>query len=159
MQILVLSDSHGNVSNMIRAVELVQPQKILHLGDCWRDGVQLHEAFPDIPFEQVPGNCDYQPDEPTEKLLTEGGLRILMCHGHTYHVKSSLLTAGCAAAEKELDLFLFGHTHCPYWDLRGRTQFLNPGSIGASWSAPTYGLVRIERGVLTASVQRLEAQK
>ena len=42
MKILVLSDSHGNLSNMIRAVRLTQPRLILHLGDCWRDGEKLH---------------------------------------------------------------------------------------------------------------------
>ena len=58
MKILVLSDSHGNLSNMVRAVDQSAPRMILHLGDCWRDGEKLHELFPDIPFEQVPGNCD-----------------------------------------------------------------------------------------------------
>ena len=32
MRILVLSDSHGNVENMARCVELTQPNAILHLG-------------------------------------------------------------------------------------------------------------------------------
>ena len=34
MRILVLSDSHGNVENMIRCVDLAEPGAILHLGDC-----------------------------------------------------------------------------------------------------------------------------
>ena len=38
MDILVLSDSHGAVAPMVRAVELAKPDLILHLGDCWRDG-------------------------------------------------------------------------------------------------------------------------
>ena len=33
MKILVLSDSHGNMENMVRAVDLTQPRLILHLGD------------------------------------------------------------------------------------------------------------------------------
>jgi len=37
MNILVLSDSHGNISNMEEAVEREKPDMILHLGDCWRD--------------------------------------------------------------------------------------------------------------------------
>ena len=37
MRILVLSDSHGCVDPMQQCVELVQPQAILHLGDCARD--------------------------------------------------------------------------------------------------------------------------
>ena len=45
MKLLVVSDSHGNMENMVRAVELVQPRMILHLGDCWRDGEALHRLF------------------------------------------------------------------------------------------------------------------
>ena len=33
-KVLVLSDSHGNVGNMIRAVKREEPDMILHLGDC-----------------------------------------------------------------------------------------------------------------------------
>lgn len=104
MDILVLSDSHGAVAPMVRAMELARPDLILHLGDCWRDGERLRDRFPDIPLEQVPGNCDFLSDAPTEQLLVLGGKRILMCHGHTYRVKTSLLLAGFAAEEQQLDL-------------------------------------------------------
>ena len=46
MRILVLSDSHGNVDNMARAVELTAPDRVLHLGDCWRDAEDLRDLFP-----------------------------------------------------------------------------------------------------------------
>ena len=69
MKILVLSDSHGAVSPMEQAVEQTSPDLILHLGDCWRDGERLHDRFPSIPLEQVPGNCDFRPTEPAERLL------------------------------------------------------------------------------------------
>ena len=149
MKILVLSDSHGNLSNMIRAVQAESPRMILHLGDCWRDGEQLHDRFPDIPFCQVPGNCDYRSFEPAEQLLVLENQRILLCHGHTYGVKQSLLSAGYTAEEQDLDLFLFGHTHKPFVDKRGKTMFLNPGSIG-DFFRPCYGIVTIENGRLDA---------
>jgi len=44
---------------MERCVERVQPQVILHLGDCVRDAQRLEERYPDIPLLGVPGNCDY----------------------------------------------------------------------------------------------------
>ena len=43
MKYLVLSDSHGNVDNMVRAVEREKPDGIIHLGDCWRDAEEQHE--------------------------------------------------------------------------------------------------------------------
>ena len=150
MKVLVLSDSHGNIFNMIQAVELEAPRMVFHLGDCWRDGERLHDRFPELPFEQVYGNCDYfRGSWEAEKLLCLGDKRVLLCHGHTYGVKQSLLTAGLAAEEKDLDLFLFGHTHKPLVDMRGKTLFLNPGSIG-DYARPTYGVVTLENGKLDA---------
>jgi putative phosphoesterase len=147
MKILVLSDSHGRISPMEQAVEQTSPDLIFHLGDCWKDAESLHARLPDIPMEQVPGNCDIRPADPAEKLLILSGKRILLCHGNTYGVKQSLISAGYAADEKALDLFLFGHTHKPFVDKRGNCLFLNPGSIG---DAPrlSYGVVTIEDGVL-----------
>ena len=147
MKILVLSDSHGNLTNMTEAVTRSMPRMIFHLGDCWRDAEKLHDLFPDIPMEQVPGNCDFRPSEPAERLLCLEDKRILLCHGHTYGVKQSLLNAGYAAEEQALDLFLFGHTHRPLVDKRGRTLFLNPGSIG-DYVRPSYAVVTILNGKL-----------
>ena len=106
MNILVLSDSHGNISNMEEAVEREKPDMILHLGDCWRDAERLAERYPDIPMEHVPGNCDCRPEEPAEKLLFLGDCRVLICHGHTCGVKTSLLTAGLKAEQDHLDAYL-----------------------------------------------------
>ena len=50
MRILVLSDSHGNVDNMARAVELTAPDRVLHLGDCQRDLTALRGRFPALPI-------------------------------------------------------------------------------------------------------------
>ena len=155
MTVLVLSDSHGDVEAMSRAVEKTSPDLIVHLGDCWRDAEELRMLFPRIPMEQVPGNCDFRPGEAAEKLLFWGNLRVLLCHGHTYGVKSSLMAAGYAAEEKSLDLFLFGHTHRPLCDWRGKTTFFNPGSIGKGLH-PTYGVIRVENGRIDSRILPLE---
>ena len=93
MKLLILSDSHGNIDNMARTVELIQPRHILHLGDCLRDAQALHERYPDIPMDTVPGNCDWGSFDTPERLLEFDGVRVLMMHGHTRNVKSSPLAA------------------------------------------------------------------
>lgn len=157
MKILILSDSHGNLINMERAVEHSSPCMIFHLGDCWQDGARLHDRFPHIPFEQVPGNCDFRPGEPSEKILSLENKRILLCHGHTYGVKQSLLQAGFAAESEDLDLFLYGHTHRPAVDQRGKTLFLNPGSIGDP-RTPSYAIATILNGQLMGRTVLLERE-
>lgn len=148
MKILVLSDSHGNVDNMVRSVEQTTPDMILHLGDVMRDGEKLHGFFPAIPFEQVPGNCDYAAFDNPEKLLFLEDKRVLMCHGHTLHVKEGLLTAMYAAMEQKADVFLFGHTHRIFSETRSGVAMLNPGSIGDS-RYPTYGILEISKGKIS----------
>ena len=128
MKILVLSDSHGNLDNMVRAVETVQPRLIIHLGDCWGDALRLQKRFPNIPMEQVPGNCDYRSMEEPERLLFLEDKRVLICHGHT---------------------------HRPLVDMRGKTLFINPGSIG-DYFHPFYAVVTIENGKVDGHTWPLE---
>ena len=110
MRILVLSDSHGNVDNMARAVELTAPDRVLHLGDCQRDLTALRARFPALPMEGVPGNCDWGSCDQPERLLEIGGVRIFALHGHTRNVKSSPMAAMYAAKEYGAQVLLFGHT-------------------------------------------------
>ena len=99
-------------------------------------------------------DCDYRPGEPEEETLLIGGLRILLCHGHRFGVKQSLLQAGYTAEERDLDCFLFGHTHQPFHDRRGKCTFLNPGSIGAFHGA-SFAVLDIGDGRLSARLYRL----
>ena len=116
MEILVLSDSHGKVDHMVRAVEQFHPRQVLHLGDCVRDAQALERQFPQLPVTMVPGNCDWGQTGEPERLLEIEGVRILMLHGHTRHVKSSPMAAVYAAREYGADVLLFGHTHVPLVD-------------------------------------------
>jgi hypothetical protein len=144
-KILVLSDSHGNIQNMIYAVKQTRPDMIFHLGDCWSDAEQLHRKFKNIPMEHVPGNCDCTL-EPPERILYIEGKKILLCHGHAYNVKMGLLSLEYAAKEKEVDLALFGHTHRVFYDLHNGIGMFNPGSIGAPGFGipPSYGILTLD---------------
>ena len=145
MTVLVLSDSHGNVDNMIRAVERVQPHRVLHLGDCQRDLAALQAQFPDIPMEGVPGNCDWGSCGQPEQLIELGGVRIFMLHGHPRNVKNSPMAAMYAAKEYGAQVLLFGHTHVPLVDNDGSLLTLNPGAAGDRLR-PTCGVLTIENG-------------
>ena len=89
LKLVLFSDSHGNVANMADVVRLEHPDRVLHMGDLARDAEELARQFPDIPVTYVPGNCDgRRPDLPDERRFTLEGCKILMTHGHTYHVKA-----------------------------------------------------------------------
>ena len=135
MKYLVLSDSHGNVDNMVRAVELVKPHGIIHLGDGWRDVEELRQLYPRLPLEQVPGNCDFGRFEALERVLILDDHRVL---------------------EMNADILLFGHTHVPLVDAASRPMMMNPGSIGDP-RRPTYGVLEFRDGQIYPSVFRLDA--
>lgn len=143
--ILVLSDSHGNLNNMILAVKRMKPDSIIHLGDCWSDAVRLRKKFPRIPMEQVPGNCDGEHGF-LERILEVEGKRILLCHGHTRNVKAGLLNLEMAAQEQNADMVLFGHTHRAFYDRHNGQILLNPGSIGDPrfGNPPSFGTLVID---------------
>lgn len=158
MQVLVVSDSHGRVDNMIRAVERVQPDYVLHLGDCQRDLEKLRREFPELPMEGVPGNCDWGSYDQPERLIELGGVRILMLHGHTRNVKSSPMAAMYAAREYGAQVLLFGHTHRPLVDNDGTLLTLNPGAAG-DWEHPTCGVLTIENGKADVKTVSLGMEK
>lgn len=145
MNVLVVSDSHGKVDKLIQAVEQVHPGYVLHLGDCQRDLEKLRQAFPMLPMEGVPGNCDYGSFDQPERLIELGGVRILMLHGHTRGVKSDVMRAVWAARECGAQVLLFGHTHRALVDNDGALLVLNPGAAGDPLH-PTCGILTIENG-------------
>ena len=132
------------------------PDAVLFLGDGLRD---LDAGdFPHSTLFAVQGNCDMTPRMAdgaaveSELLLSFEGYRLLLAHGHRYHVKSGmgaiLSRALCAGA----DLVLFGHTHMPVCEripegtvvggveISRPIYLFNPGSLGQGGSFGTLSL-------------------
>ena len=143
MKVLVFSDSHGFVSEMENAVFRHTPDYIIHLGDYVSDVLMLRETFPRIPFSFVKGNCDFSSPEPTEQLLTLGGVPMLLTHGHRYDVKMGYDRLLYAAEENKVKLVLFGHTHYQTIIDEAGVVLFNPGSIR---DYAEYGLLELSNG-------------
>ena len=117
MRFLVCSDSHGRVSSLIDMLERAHTRRfpadaVFFLGDGLRDLAYLSDAG--LPIFRVAGNCDlFRTDAPDEELLTFDGYRILLTHGDRYSVKSGEERLIAAAAGKNADIVLYGHTHVP----------------------------------------------
>ena len=138
MKLVLFSDSPGNVANMADVVRLEHPDRVLHMGDLARDAEELARQFPDIPVTYVPGNCDgRRPDLPDERCFTLEGCKILMTHGHTYHVKMGPGAAIRAAREAGAGLLCFGHTHEALCEFQNGLGSSTPAPPGAWFSPPT----------------------
>ncbi|MBQ2248865.1 MAG: YfcE family phosphodiesterase [Clostridia bacterium] len=148
MELLVISDAHGNRAAICEALrrQVRPPDALLFLGDGLRD-------LPDLPdgrtaLYAVAGNCDgYLPfftegEEREICLLSLGEHRLLLTHGHRFGVKSGCGALLAYAAQEGADIVLYGHTHLPHAEVipagtalgglvTERPIYLfNPGSIG-----------------------------
>jgi len=148
LKLLVFSDSHGEIRYMRQALERERPDRVLHLGDVTRDADRLRTLFPDMPMEQVRGNCDLSGDYPEQRELLLGGRRLWMLHGHAYRVKLGLGALLSEARARGVDAVFFGHTHQPTCFLDGQLWVMNPGSC-RGYPYPTCGIVELENGVMS----------
>lgn len=131
MKAAVFSDTHGSTALMVEAVRRTRPDVLIHLGDYERDAEVLRREFPEIPLYSVCGNCDFAPLSPLADIVPLGGVKALICHGHTYAVEyNSIDRLVYAAQEREARLALFGHTHMPYNGEAGGVRVVNPGTAG-----------------------------
>lgn len=150
MLLAVFSDSHGNTERMTSVLRRYHPDRSLFLGDIVRDAEQVRNLFPDIPFDILPGNCDYGAAYEESLLLDVEGIRLFAAHGHNHSVKYGLdcfcNSVYCSGAS----LGLFGHTHRALWQEEAGIQLMNPGSIGSLH--PTFGLVTIENGTAICKI-------
>ena len=160
MRILVFSDSHGNVARMKRVVERTEADLILHLGDGEADFEALKESYPGrAMMVAVRGNCDFLSDLPAERIFEFEGVRFLMLHGHTRGVKHGNGALEAYARIKEIDLVLYGHTHChedtyhPADEGGKPFRVFNPGSIGSPTygQPPRYGYIEIQNGQILSN--------
>lgn len=143
MKIIVFSDSHGDVDDMERVVRTEKPYLTLHLGDLCRDFEELQRRLPLQTMQNVCGNCDGFTETPDQRVLRVEGRRILMMHGHRYHVKQSCGAAVFAAQEQGADILLFGHTHVPFCQNMDGLWVMNPGSCRGHGAS--YGVISLEK--------------
>jgi putative phosphoesterase len=155
---VIISDTHGDIYTAKKVIaRYPQIDGLIHLGDYYKDAHIIKSHYPELNVIMVPGNCDFVFDTPTDSVFEVEGKRILITHGHLYNVKSGLENLERKAVNDDIDLVLFGHTHCPLQESRSNITFVNPGSIGnpRGTLSPTYALLEVSKNGL--EVRILEA--
>ena len=155
MRLLVFSDCHGDKASILAALERhPDANTILFLGDGMRDMEFIEDQYSNKIFYKVSGNCDLASMEPLTRLLEFGGKRIMMTHGHEYHVKFGRREAEYTARRNGCDLLLFGHTHQPFTDYDDGLYMMNPGSVNRG-NSHTYGVVDIVNDGIFCNIVKL----
>lgn len=150
MKIGILSDSHNNVTNLRRALDLFRAQHIttlIHCGDMTSPETAAHVAGFQLIY--VLGNsdgsaealhntiADLHPGNIFEREAytgTLGGVRLAATHGHLPGKVDSLVRSG------RYSFVFHGHTHRQRNDevagWRRKTRLINPGALGGSHYQP-----------------------
>lgn len=157
MKLLVISDTHGYLSNARNVIERIGEKinGVIHLGDHDEDAKELQEEFSDIPFYYIRGNNDYGMNTPDTKMLNVCGKKIIITHGHKQQVYWSYDNIAYWAQEKGADAVFFGHTHRPANEYDGSIYIFNPGSISLprGMNYPTFGIFDIdEKGNMKGTI-------
>lgn len=132
LKVIVFSDSHGDVNHMAAAVEQEEPGSGAPPGRLLGGCRELSWIYPELTIKQVPGNCDWQSDEPLERTLELEGCRITFCHGHSRGVKRNYQELTHLGQDTAAAIVLCGHTHQVHYEKRGSLHVLNPGYSGTS---------------------------
>lgn len=153
LRVLIFSDTHGRLEAALKIIKEEKFDLILHAGDFFRDSQGL-AAVVDVPVYGVIGNCDPPGTGPAKDLLTLGGKKILLVHGHQFRVKISYQSIFYRACQEGVDAVVFGHTHVPLNETMEGILLFNPGS--ASCPQPghssTYGILEIDNEAITGHI-------
>ncbi len=141
MRVLVLSDSHKHVANLVEAISREPSAEVVYfLGDGISEMEEMAEIFKDKKFFIIlRGNCDYITTTPLNDIRSLGSYKLYASHGAAENVKYSLEGIKKEARSNGCNIALFGHTHQKYYCYEDGLHLFNPGSIKEG----SYGVIDI----------------
>ncbi len=146
--IVVLSDTHGNLSSIEKISTIVhESDYVFHLGDCKSDILAFSREFGDK-IHAVAGNCD---GGGADEIIEIEGVKILLTHGDKYGVKNGLLKLVLRAKELGVNAVFYGHTHQADITICDGIQLINPGNT-KSFIDKTYCYAVVHDGKLVAKI-------
>lgn len=128
MRILIVSDSHGNPQNVEKAINMLNPDHLIFLGDGEREIENLSYIYDKITFHIIRGNCDIMSNSPASDIEIIGGYKFFITHGHVFSVKTNTNNLIAAARDRNAKFVLYGHTHIPENTYLDGLYIINPGS-------------------------------
>jgi len=151
MKVLIVSDSHSRLDNLIEIWEKEVPDIVISAGDYNKDVEELSYIYNSSKYYMVRGNCDYR-DFNIEDLLEFELLnkKIFLTHGHLFGVKISYDYLRMEAKDRGSDICIFGHTHIPYIEEK-ETILFNPGAVKDG----LYGIINIENNKINIEHKKL----
>lgn len=155
MKVLIVSDTHRNEDNLIKALEKeTNLDLLIHCGDV--EGAEYEiENYAGCRTVFVAGNNDFFSRLPREIELQVEECKVWVTHGHNYYVNTNPDYIRKEARARGKDIVIYGHTHRPVIEKNEDLIVINPGSLTyprQEGRRPTYAVMEIEK----KNIKRLE---
>ena len=148
MKILIVSDTHKRNGNLLDVLDNERGlDMVIHCGDA--EGLEDEvRARIRCPLYIVAGNNDFFSDCSNELVFNIGSKRVLLTHGHYYHVNMGIERLAEEAIARDIDIAIYGHTHTPKMEMVKNVTIINPGSISYPRQIgriPTYMILEVDK--------------
>ena len=155
MKVLIVSDTHRNEDNLIKALEKeANLDLLIHCGDV--EGAEYEiEHYAGCKTLFVAGNNDYFARLSRELETQIEELRVWVTHGHNYYVNANPEYIKKEAKARKMDVVMYGHTHRPVIEQTKDLIVINPGSLTyprQEGRRPSYAVLENEN----STIRRLE---
>ncbi len=161
MKIGVISDTHipekANLLPQKLITELKKCDMVIHAGDMV--SIEVARALKKIcpNFKAVCGNMDYaevRKDFPEKEIVRVGKFKIGIKHGFGPPGQLLNLMEG-VFKDDGVDIVIFGHSHNPLNEKKGKIIFFNPGSPTDDIFAPykSFGIIEISDKIVAEIVK------
>ena len=158
MKVLIVSDTHRQNENFMRAMDREEPIDLLiHCGDI-EGSEYLISRRAGCPVHMVAGNNDFFSDLPREEEIEIDGNKVLVTHGHYYGVSMDISGVAEEAASRDCQAVFFGHTHKPVVEEIDGVLAINPGSLSyprQHGRRPSYAVLEVSGGKMSAEIRYL----
>ena len=155
MKVLIVSDTHRNEDNLIKALEKeANLDLLIHCGDV--EGAEYEiEHYAGCKTLFVAGNNDYFSRLSRELETQIEELRVWVTHGHNYYVNANPEYIKKEAKARKMDVVMYGHTHRPVIEQTKDSIVINPGTLAyprQEGRRPSYAVLETEN----STIRRLE---
>ncbi|MCF0217622.1 MAG: YfcE family phosphodiesterase [Malacoplasma sp.] len=128
-KILIVSDTHGNIENFKKVIQLEKPDIKIHAGDFCVDINIIKNNFDFL----VAGNNDFEGERVLKFQIFN--FNFVLLHGDIFgyysqnNVEEFKNTLFEYAIRNQADVLITGHTHIELVDYQDNILLLNPGSL------------------------------
>lgn len=107
------------------------------------------------PFISIKGNNDYFIDE-IEKVISIDFAKIYMTHGHQMYLSEQNMVL--RAKKHQANIFLYGHTHVPFYKKIDDIILLNPGSLAYPRSdfGTSYAIIEFNQKEIKVEIKKID---